>query len=424
VVILLHDPGNASRVYLGTDTRATGLLLGAALSCALPIGAVVGQRAARALDLTALASLAGLAVAWVAMGGQAPFLYRGGLWLTELAGVALIAGAVGAPGGLTARLLEIAPLRGLGTISYGVYLWHWPVDCVITLERTHLGPAPLTLLRGAVTLAIALASYRFLERPIRTRGLPAGGAYAVPVLIAVLVFGIWFATARPPRSVGPDLARAFPSTSSEGTLRVLVVGDSVAEHFGRALRRFEDGTGAIVAERGVGQCSLVPEPLVIGGVKVASRDCSSTWRMDAAELHPDATLVFLGGGFLAERCEPAWRERNQDRLVDRLQSMKEDAGRVVVVLVPDPGGRWRQPGSTELVTCFDGDLAAAAAKVGADTLDLRAHICPTPGTCDVFAGGEPIRPDGLHFDFAGKGAEETARWTLKEVERIYDTRRY
>ena len=54
---------------------------------------------------------------------------------------------------------------------------------------------------------------------------------------------------------------------------------------------------------------------------------------------------------------------------------------------------------------------------GAQTVDLKSHVCPTTA-CTLLSQGEPIRPDGLHFD--GVGAEETAAWTLGEIHRLHD----
>ena len=69
------------------------------------------------------------------------------------------------------RALGAAPLVALGAISYGVYLYHWPVYVLLDTERTGLPPLPLFALRITVTLTLAVVSYRALERPIRARRL-------------------------------------------------------------------------------------------------------------------------------------------------------------------------------------------------------------------------------------------------------------
>lgn len=67
---------------------------------------------------------------------------------------------------LTGQLLSIAPLQKAGLISYGVYLWHWPLIVFyrhLALEQPGLAPAVALFL---VVVAISYLSYRFIERPI------------------------------------------------------------------------------------------------------------------------------------------------------------------------------------------------------------------------------------------------------------------
>ena len=66
-----------------------------------------------------------------------PFLYRGGFLLLALAVAVVIAAAVQPKAGPLGRVLSLPPLRALGLISYGVYLWHWPVYLMLTAA----GPA-------------------------------------------------------------------------------------------------------------------------------------------------------------------------------------------------------------------------------------------------------------------------------------------
>ena len=67
-------------------------------------------------------------------------------------------------------VLSLTPLRWLGAISYGVYLWHWPIFYVLDAGRLGLSPWPLFAVRTAVTIAVATASYLLVEQPIRRRG--------------------------------------------------------------------------------------------------------------------------------------------------------------------------------------------------------------------------------------------------------------
>ena len=78
-------------------------------------------------------------------------------------------------------VLSARPVVALGRISYGVYLFHWPVYVVLDEARIGRGGVALFAARIAVTLAIATVSYVAIERPVRTSGwsLPRVGVLAV-----------------------------------------------------------------------------------------------------------------------------------------------------------------------------------------------------------------------------------------------------
>jgi peptidoglycan/LPS O-acetylase OafA/YrhL len=459
-MLLEFDPTKTSRAYLGTDARAAAILAGAALAMVLSVGTAVSKRAARGLDALGVAAIAGLGVAWAKLDGQSPFLYHGGFWLTELGCLVLIACAVIRPVGLVARLFSFGPLTWVGTISYGLYLWHWPVNVVLTPERVHVGPALLNAIRFAVTFAISIVSYRFLERPIRTRGLPFGRpVFVVPAavfLCVVLVVRATFARRLPPPLLpqpghastpvpwlsfgktwpGPYSvdSHTLPPASElkPGTLRLLTLGDSVAIFLGVALRYRQEEANVFVAERGVGDCSILSNlPEAYFGEKKPgdSTSCSVDWAADVKALHPDVTFIVLGGayfgrihvgGALFDSCEDAWRTAFERQLGALLDAMGPDAGKVVLALVPYPLGRWRTEGLLEKVDCFNATLVHMAKERGLATVDLKSHVCPTPA-CTLLSDSEPIRPDGLHFD--GVGAEESARWTLAQVRTLVDVDR-
>lgn len=193
------------------------------------------------------------------------------------------------------------------------------------------------------------------------------------------------------------------------TLRVLVLGDSVAKFLGNVMRFRQSTARAFVAQRGVGTCSIRPAD--------DGSSCATAWEGDVAELHPDVTFVILGGGFLGpQTCEREWRRSYHDRLRTLLREIAPNAGRIVLALVPYASPRWRTTSNAESVLCFDDELASVGSELGASMLDLLHHVCPHGDVCNETSEGAPIRRDGLHFD--GPGAHETAEWTLRELRRI------
>ena len=222
LMAVLYQPDlDPSRVYYGTDTRATGLLIGVALAFVWAPGRLQ-NRTTRAnallLDVIGLGALAALFSFYVRLDEFQPFLYQGGFVSVALITSVLIAVAVHPRARLLPRLLGQRVLCWIGQRSYGIYLWHWPVFMV---TRPQLDVAitglPLLALRLAVTGVLAELSYRYVETPIRTgalertwralheaRGIPrwrlgvqwagvAGAIVALSIVISVSV-----ASAQPP----------------------------------------------------------------------------------------------------------------------------------------------------------------------------------------------------------------------------------
>ena len=214
----------ADTLYLSTITRSTGLLLGAAMAMLWrPVAVMRGPMARRGLllDLVALLGLVGLALAavryhfviddQVAEATVADTgLFRGGFVLTGLATVAVIA-AIAHRRSLTGRLLGASPLLWVGTRSYGLYLYHWPIYQIIRGVAGRALSLWQFVFAMLLTVLVAEASYRFLETPIRRgdlaerwrrfrRRAAAGprriaGVAATLVVVLSLVSGVRVATA-------------------------------------------------------------------------------------------------------------------------------------------------------------------------------------------------------------------------------------
>jgi peptidoglycan/LPS O-acetylase OafA/YrhL len=183
--ILYHGGRGIDRVYYGTDTRAFSLLLGAALACWRtlrswrPAGAprsgvrlALSARGRRVLDIAMVAIVVALGYICTRATGTSGWLYPYGLLAVDLAGVALISGVLTRPDSPVGRLLAAAPVRWLGQISYGLYLWHFPLFQWLDQSATGLSGTPLLFLRLGTALGASVVSYFVIEQPIRRGVLP------------------------------------------------------------------------------------------------------------------------------------------------------------------------------------------------------------------------------------------------------------
>ncbi|MBB5910044.1 acyltransferase family protein [Actinoalloteichus hymeniacidonis] len=200
LMMLLHNPADPSRVYTGTDTRAFALLLGALVACygARAGKATVGGRWAS--PLSALLAV-GLGASWFLVDGVGTeWLFPGGLLLHSLAAALLIGLCVQLPQTWTARALAWGPLRWLGTISYSLYLWHWPVIVLLSPTQTGLDGWPHTVVVCVVSVGLAALSKYLVEDPIRFHARWARGRSGLLVLAALVVslLLLWLALPAPP----------------------------------------------------------------------------------------------------------------------------------------------------------------------------------------------------------------------------------
>ena len=105
-----------------------------------------------------------LVAALLRVDGQSPELYRGGFLAVALLVGLLVASTLLAPSSPIARGLSFAPLRAVGRISYGLYLWHWPVFLFLSSARTGLSGPALLAVRVTATGLVAAASWFLVER--------------------------------------------------------------------------------------------------------------------------------------------------------------------------------------------------------------------------------------------------------------------
>ncbi len=169
---VLFDPvADPSRVYYGTDTRAAGLLLGSALALVWRPGqSWRGNDEVKtvSLDLVGMGAVAVLVVCFAQMREFDSFLYRGGFVVVDIAAAVAIMAAVH-PSTVLGRFVLAHPVLGwIGTRSYALYLWHWPIFVFTRPEIDWpLGRYASLVIRLALTAIAAELSYRYIEVPIR-----------------------------------------------------------------------------------------------------------------------------------------------------------------------------------------------------------------------------------------------------------------
>jgi peptidoglycan/LPS O-acetylase OafA/YrhL len=177
----LTQGARVTRAYFGTDTHAFGLLLGVAVAFAWRAAVRVERgwmrrRSVRGgVSALGAGALAGLVLLSTVAQSQGTATFPAALVAaSSLSAIVIVAGAW--PGSLLGRALDVAPLRWIGERSYGLYLWHWPVLVLLVAaaQGTSIDrPFPAGIGAAALVVSVLLAalSYRFLEIPVRRRGI-------------------------------------------------------------------------------------------------------------------------------------------------------------------------------------------------------------------------------------------------------------
>jgi peptidoglycan/LPS O-acetylase OafA/YrhL len=230
----LHSPeAEPSRVYYGTDTRAGGLLLGAALALLWDPRRFVrtfSWRARLAANGALVAALAVLAWAFVAVDSGAGWLYPWGFVLVSGATLVALAAATNSATTGSVRFLGSKPMRWAGTRSYGLYLWHWPIF-MVTRPGLDVPFDGVDLLVGRLVLAAVAAelSYRLIEQPFRRCGFRRTVRASIgrtPVPARVVSFGGGFAALALVVTTMQAHPATTPSYLADGDFQGVVGGPS------------------------------------------------------------------------------------------------------------------------------------------------------------------------------------------------------
>lgn len=173
---LSNSEGNNSRVYFGTDTRLQTLLLGALLAIIWPPFSLkknISKIQKYIIDLFGIIGLVILIYFFVTISDKDIWIYKGGFYLISFITLFIIASVVH-PSGLFAKSLSNRLFVYIGKRSYSLYLWHFPI-----IEFVHsyfvAGQIPFYVYFLDIILMVTIAefSYKFIETPIRKKGIKA-----------------------------------------------------------------------------------------------------------------------------------------------------------------------------------------------------------------------------------------------------------
>ncbi len=457
LMVALFNPADPTRVYIGTDTRASSLLLGALFAAAPLRSAAIRLTSRLDTGFTAVASTIAVAVGllwFLGDGPSSPWLFRGGLFAHSLLSALLVAGCAARPDAAVSRWIGWAPLRVTGVLSYSLYLWHWPVYALLSPERTGMSGWSLLALRFVVSFAAAAVSKVIVEDPVRFRATWARGRKGLATLIVVSagVAALWILTPLPATgpavfsleqltstTSAPDTTTApanastataaqvasttsttIAATSSTTTLlaptrRILMLGDSLAF----------DEWPAVAAAMSAGNIAIAS--YVSPGAGLLDTRYDSTTFLDQAviDFQPDLVLyqgslwdfgtpdeqrvayerfadVVLGqGARLAFITIPPLRsdQENLDRLASLpgiMNAVAEQHPGQVFVLNTD--AIW----GPEFIQDFNGDKVPERKPDG-------AHVCPSGAAMYVI-----WLMDELHQRFAGFVPVPPAEWATGE----------
>ena len=445
---VLFAPGlAANRSYFGTDTRVQALLLGAALAIMLarPLGlggsrdlsgALVRDRQLTARGRTRLVTvgiIGIIVIGWMTatVDATSQWPYFGGFGLLGVATVGLIASVALVPDSLLARALSVGPIRFIGAISYGLYLWHWPLYVLLDHSRTGLSGLWLLGLRLLASFAVAIASYHLLEMPIRRGALP-GWRGAVAALIAVaLTVALLVTATRGTTEAHPAAGTGLTSSEQQALVdhgafaghpvRFMLLGDSVATTMALGLRSEAQGRWGIDTQfthTDLG-CDLDPaDTIVVSGSTVPAspgcRDWQAVWSDAIAAEHPEVVGLLLGRWEIVDRLhdgrwmhigQQVWDAHLSEQLDRAIGIVSSHGATTVLFTMPyiDPpeapdGSVWPENNPAR-VDAYNRLVRSVADRHPGEVtvVDLNRIVGPDGSYTSIIDGVTIRNSDGIHF---------------------------
>lgn len=416
------------RAYMGTDTKVFEPMAGALLALCVVQGrgATWARRAAPALGWAAVALLA-LLTPWLAgpKGATAVYYQGGAVAFVGLAAVLVAALAIGQVPLLSPALSWATPVY-LGRISYGIYLWHWPVTLVLVDQGTWSPARSAAILTCSILLASI--SYHLVEKPVRTgrltsrRGparvmLTGLGATAALALAASVLGGT-------PTSSAVNSLVALPG--SRGAQTTLVLGDSVPHRLLPELSDAAERRGLTLFSSTAGGCSPLGVVNKVSPSDQRGRRCQGALPArisDGVAAHHPGTIIWwsryetadsIHQGRLLTPEQPEFWTAQRRQLQLRIGQLTQNGATLVFVATDRPGvgmssrctpqscnpflrrmvdeDHYRERWNEILRSAAAGNPRVRVVEID----DVYCHDGTTP--CDDRNGsGVTVRSDGTHF---------------------------
>jgi len=439
-MVLLYAPGDPSRTYYGTDTRIYQPLAGALLAV-FATRPRFRQRE-RVAKYVAAIGLVLIGIVVVFLSDRAPAYWHGFSLLLTVIAAGVIWGLEVAPAGWAATLLSLKPLRWTGQVSYGLYLWHWPIILAVGSSVSVLqmlpGSTGLNLTRLVATFGVATASFYLVEQPFRRGRMWMIGDSSVRFMSAVTVivafvsgFVIW---ATRPLAPTPAIAEDIPGCPSgafypclrsegpKGAPVIALIGDSVARSLDPAFMSLAQKRGwsyVLGASNGCRITRLLTS--FAGEIRRLDRECYQGTPQLLEEIrarHPAAIVAIDRWEIMDIEVEgrlltggtPEQLEATEEAMRHVARELTAGGTRLVFIELPPTLPYWcGRPGAADSEGCRVPQSADSAQapynamfrRIGdsvpnVSTISLTRALCPNE-VCAWELDGFVPRPDGLHF---------------------------
>ncbi len=436
VMATLFDSADPSRAYYGTDARASQLLVGALLAVGLNRWAARNRSQRIAVQAVGYLSVIFCLWAFVFVGDKSAWLYYGGFVLFAVATAAIILLVITPVKSPVTRVLSVGWIRWIGAISYGLYLWHWPLQVVLSENRTGLSGWTLTIVKVAATFGVASLSYYLIEMPIR-RGLFKGRtakiiAPASLVAVALITLGATAGGTATPRflkavpnkileSSTPSVVTTLPTAMPSLPSPILLVGDSVADTLGFALAIEAGRRGVVLTSAVRSGCGLItglptnPEGVEIPWGKTCSDGTIDYLTSQIEEKNPALVLWHSSWESAGRIVDGQYYEFGTPQadamlfnLIDQSAKILESRGAQLVLVTNPPRaqnndlgyGSAEEDARIEHLNLLFQKYAFSHPEVR--ILDLAAIVCHKGTPCPEYVGGVRLRPrDGGHYEGDG-----------------------